>query len=138
MSSHAQEQHMLQRAEVTPKEISAPVGPFSEAIKVSNIKGMLFISGQIPIDPATDTLINDPKIATKQIMQNFELILKEAGMNFNNVVKTTILLADIKDFPIVNEEYRSFLAKPYPARETYQVAALPLGAIIEISMIAVE
>lgn len=115
-----------------------PIGPFSQAIKVSNAQEMLFISGQLPINPITNILENNPAQATEQIMNNIAAILKDAEMTFTNVVKTTILLADINDFAVINKVYESFLTAPYPARATFQVGALPRGARIEIEMIAVK
>ncbi len=115
-----------------------PIGPFSQAIKVDNAQTMVFISGQLPINAATNVLETDPAKATQQCMQNAAAILKEAGMDFSNVVKTTILLADINHFPIINASYESFLKAPYPARATFQAGALPKGACVEIEMIAVK
>lgn len=116
-----------------------PVGPFSQAMKVSNPQEMLFISGQLPINPETDEVeIKDIALATKQCMENLLAILKAAGMDFSHVFHTNIRLTDINDFAVVNTVYASFLTAPYPARFTYQVAALPKGACIEIDMTAAK
>ena len=114
------------------------IGPYSQAIKVINGQEVLFISGQLPIIPETGELISEPTEATKQCMYNIDAILKEAGMDFSHVVETTILLANIADFPAVNNAYASFLKEPYPARVTFQVGALPKNASVEIKMTAIR
>jgi 2-iminobutanoate/2-iminopropanoate deaminase len=120
-------------------DLPSPIGPFSQAIKVSGaLKEILFISGQLPINPKNNLLEHDPAKATEQCMHNLAAILKEADMDFSNVVKTTILLTDIADFPVVNEAYKNFLTTPYPARVTFQAGALPKGARVEIEMTAVK
>ena len=112
----------------------APIGPYSQAIQFGN---MLFISGQIAIDPRTGTLVQDDiKIETHQVMSNLKAILQEAGMDFGNVLKSTIFLMDMGQFAEVNEVYGSYLGEGAPARETVQVAGLPKGVKVEISMIA--
>lgn len=114
-----------------------PIGPYSQAIQTSGSQ-LLFISGQLPLDPHTGILYTDPAHATQQVMKNLHAILQEAGMSFNNVVKTTIYLTNMNDFGVVNEIYQSYFndVQNFPARETVQVAALPKGACVEISMIA--
>jgi len=114
------------------------LGPYSQAIKVTQAQEMLFISGQLPIVPKTGELVTEPTEATKQCMQNLAAILNEAGMDFSNVVETIILLKDIADFPVVNTAYASFLSEPYPARATFQAGALPKDAVVEIKMTAVK
>jgi 2-iminobutanoate/2-iminopropanoate deaminase len=114
----------------------APIGPYNQAIQSGNL---LFISGQICIDPATGELKNkDIKEETAQVMTNLKSILTAAGMELRNVVKTTIFLTDMKQFAAVNEVYGSFFNESdiYPARETVQVSALPKFVNVEISMIA--
>jgi 2-iminobutanoate/2-iminopropanoate deaminase len=114
----------------------APIGPYNQAILSGNL---LFISGQICIDPASGNLKNtDIKDETMQVMTNLKAILAAASMDFSNVVKTTIFLTDMKQFAAVNEVYGSFFAEAdiYPARETVQVSALPKFVNVEISMIA--
>jgi len=112
----------------------APIGPYNQAI----LKGdELFISGQIGIDPATGQLNNqDIATETRQVMLNLQAILDAAGMNFSDVIKTTIFLTDMNQFAQVNEVYGSFFVADFPARETVQVSALPKFVNVEISMIA--
>lgn len=126
------------RTAVYSEEAPKPVGPFSQAIKVTNPSEIVFVSGQLPINSATGVMETEADKATAQCMQNIAAILHAAGMDFSNVVKVTILLADINDFAVVNKVYESFLQAPYPARATFQVAALPKGARVEIEVIAVK
>lgn len=112
----------------------APIGPYNQAIQFGNL---LFISGQIPIDPISGNLVKDDiQSETKQVMKNLEAILREAGMDFTNVLKTTIFLMDMGQFAQVNEIYGTYFSEQAPARETVQVAGLPKGVNVEISMIA--
>ena len=112
----------------------APIGPYSQAIRTGN---MLFISGQICIDPATGNLKNkDLQEETHQVMHNLRSILQEAGMDFSQVVKTTIYLTDMNRFGEINEVYGKYFNHSFPARETVQVSALPKFVNVEISMIA--
>ena len=114
----------------------APIGPYSQAIEAN---GTLYVSGQIPIDPATGEVVAggiEPQ--AKQVMQSLQAILQEAGYSFDQVVKTTILLDDLANFAKVNEIYGSYFGEGAPARETYQVAKLPKGVAVEISCIAVK
>jgi 2-iminobutanoate/2-iminopropanoate deaminase len=114
----------------------APIGPYNQAIQAGN---MLFISGQICIDPSTGNLKNrDLQEETHQVMQNLKSILSEAGMSFSNAVKTTIFLTDMNQFGVVNEIYGKYFDSDFPARETVQVSALPKFVNVEISMIAVK
>ena len=114
----------------------APIGPYSQAVQTGNL---LFISGQIPIDPATGELNNkDIATETHQVMLNLKAILTEAGMSFDNVIKTSIFLTDMKQFGTVNEVYGGFFTSDPPARETVQVSALPKFVSVEISMIAAK
>jgi 2-iminobutanoate/2-iminopropanoate deaminase len=113
-----------------------PVGPYSSAIKA---QGLVFISGQIPLDPNTNTLMlfdGDIKKQTELVLSNILTILKASGCTQHDVVKTTILLTDINDFADVNAVYGDFFEGHKPARATYAVAALPKGANIEIEAIA--
>jgi 2-iminobutanoate/2-iminopropanoate deaminase len=111
-----------------------PVGPYSQAVLTEN---MLFTSGQIGIDPSTGKLIaDDIQLQARQVMQNLEAILKEAGMDFTNVIKTTIFMTDLSNFGLVNEIYGSYFKENPPARETAQAVKLPLNAGLEISLIA--
>lgn len=112
----------------------AAIGPYSQAISVN---GMLFISGQLPINPTTGEVVEGIAEATHQVMKNLEAILLEAGMDFSHVVKSSIFLKDMGDFVAMNDVYASYLQEGnYPARETVQVACLPKNVEVEISMIA--
>ena len=112
-----------------------PIGPYNQAIKTGEL---LFISGQIAINPTNNELLTgDATAEAKQIMQNLQAILMEAGVSFEHVVKTSIFLTDMSLFGAVNDVYSSFFKKDFPARETVAVKALPKGVNIEISMIAV-
>ncbi len=114
----------------------APIGPYSQAVLVDNT---LFVSGQIAIDPATGDLITINIIReTSQVMNNLMNILEAAGMDFSHVVKTTIFLKDMADFPHMNDVYKEFFKSDYPARETIQAAGLPRGVNVEISVIAMK
>lgn len=113
-----------------------PIGPYNQAIVVN---GTMYISGQICIDRQTGAFKNrDIQEETQQVMQNLRAILTEAGMSFNNVVKTTIFITDMNQFGEVNEVYGKYFTGDFPARETVQVSALPKFVNVEISMIAVE
>ena len=112
----------------------APIGPYNQAIMINDI---LYISGQVCIDPITNDLKNkDLQEETHQVMANLKAILQAAGMTFNNVVKTTIFLTDMKRFSELNEIYGKYFDGDFPARETVQVSALPKFVNVEISMIA--
>ncbi|MFI3328074.1 MAG: RidA family protein [Rikenellaceae bacterium] len=114
----------------------AAVGPYSQAIEAN---GFLFGSGQIPLDPATGKLVEGGiKEQTARVLKNIDAVLTEAGYTKESVIKTTILLQDIADFAEVNEVYSGYFTAEQPARSTYQVAALPLGARIEIEIIAAK
>ena len=113
----------------------AAIGPYSQALDTGN---MLFISGQIPIDPATGNMPESVTDQAKQVLTNITNILAEAGLTMANVVKTSVFLSDLNDFAAVNEVYASFFAEPYPARSCVQVAAIPKGAKVEIETIAVK
>ena len=109
------------------------IGPYSQAIEVD---GFLFTAGQIGIDPKTGELQPGVKLQAEQALKNLMAILQEAGYSADDVVKTTIFLANIEDFAEVNEVYSKFFNEPYPARSTVAVAALPKGALVEIELIA--
>ena len=114
----------------------APIGPYSQAVSTGNL---LFISGQIAIDQATGNFVNaNIKDETAQVMKNIDAILKAAGLSFQNVVKSTIFLRNMGDFPQVNEVYGSNFKELPPARETVEVSKLPKEANVEISCIAVK
>lgn len=114
------------------------IGPYSQAILVSNAKAMLFVSGQLPINPETNQLESDPVLGFQQCMKNISAILQAADMSLKNVVDTTILLKDINDFPAINKAYEAFFQKPYPARATFQAGALPKGAVVEVKVTAAK
>ncbi|MBU4537388.1 MAG: RidA family protein [Weeksellaceae bacterium] len=117
----------------TPKAPAA-IGPYSQA---NFANGILYISGQIPVNSETGKLVEGIEKETHQVMKNLEAILAEAGMTFKNVVKATIFLKNMDDFAVMNDIYASYLdAESYPARETVQVSCLPKNVDIEISMIA--
>lgn len=113
-----------------------PIGPYNQAVLAGET---LYISGQVPMNPVTGELVSTGiKDATKQVMQNLNAILSESDLSFNNVVKASIFIADMNDFAAINEVYGAYFDDAIaPARETVQVAKLPLGVAVEISMIAV-
>jgi 2-iminobutanoate/2-iminopropanoate deaminase len=126
--------YLMEKTVINTPNAPAPIGPYNQAILVNNL---LFISGQIPINPATNELVaGDAATEAHQCMRNLEAILEAAGMSFNNVVKTTIFLSDMDLFAQVNEVYGSYFAADYPARETVAVKGLPKGVNVEISMTA--
>jgi 2-iminobutanoate/2-iminopropanoate deaminase len=110
------------------------LGPYSQAIQNDNL---VFTSGQVGIDPGTGKLVEgDIQAQTRQVMENLKAVLAAAGTDFANVIKSTVFLADIKDFAAFNEVYGSYFSAQPPARSTFQVAALPLQARVEIEMVA--
>jgi len=111
------------------------IGPYSQAIYFN---GQLFISGQLPIDPATGKMPEGIAAQTEQALKNIKAILEEAKFTFDDVVKSTVLLKDIKDFAAMNEVYGKYYSMKPPARAAYEVANLPLGALIEIETIAMR
>ena len=124
----------MPKKHVATKQAPTPIGPYSQGVIAG---GLLFVSGQIPIDPATDKLIQgDITAQTEQVLKNILAVLKEAKMGPENVVKASVFLADLADFPQMNEVYGRYLGKEPPARSTIQAAALPKGARIEIDVIA--
>lgn len=113
----------------------APIGPYNQAIKTNEL---VFISGQVAIDPETSNMINgNTAEETHQVMRNIDAILKEANLTFQHVVKTTIFLSDMNLFAEVNKIYEGYFSGDYPARETVAVKGLPKNANVEISMTAV-
>ncbi len=112
----------------------AAIGPYSQAIETA---GTVYISGQLPIDPATGEFPSgDIRKQTRASLENIRAILSRAGLDFGNVVKTTVLLQDIGDFGAMNEVYGEYFTEPYPARAAFAVAALPKGARVEIEVVA--
>lgn len=122
---------------ITTKNAPAPIGPYNQAVLAGNT---LYISGQIPLDPKTGNLVSgDIKKETEQSMQNLKAILTEAGMTFENVVKSSIFVKDMHQFSQINEVYGAYFdADTAPARETVEVANLPKFVNVEISMIAIK
>ena len=128
---------------ITTPNAPSPIGPYNQAVATGNPdnpeQAMLFISGQICIDPASGDLKNkDIQEETHQVMHNLKAILQRAAMDFSNVVKTTIFITDMNQFGAVNEVYGKYFETGFPARETVEVSALPKFVNVEISMIAVK
>lgn len=113
----------------------AAIGPYSQGLDIGS---MVFVSGQIPVDPATGTMAATIEEQTKQSLTNLKNILASDGLTMANVVKTVVFLADLNDFPAMNAVYETFFEKPFPTRSCVQVAAIPKGAKIEIECIAVK
>ena len=112
----------------------APIGPYNQAVKTGNL---LFVSGQVALKPGTGEMANnDITEETHQVLQNLKAILQEAGMDFSNIVKTTIFLSDMSLFSQVNEIYARYFTGNFPARETVAVKGLPKNANVEISVVA--
>ena len=121
---------------ISTNNAPAAIGPYSQAIEAG---GLVFASGQLPINPSTGTFPEGGiKEQTRQSILNAQAILESAGCSLSNVVKTTVLLADIADFAAMNEVYASFFSEPFPARSACAVRDLPKGALVEIEMIAAK
>jgi 2-iminobutanoate/2-iminopropanoate deaminase len=111
------------------------IGPYSQAVRAGSL---LFVSGQIPLDPETGTIVDgDLAAQTHRVFRNLGAILEAAGASFDNVVRTTVFLVDMNDFPAMNEIYATYFSSPAPARATVQAARLPRDARLEIDLIAV-
>ena len=124
----------MRREIITTDRIAPSVGPFSAAVRAGDL---LFLSGQIALDPATGKLVvGDIGAQTEQIFANISAVLEAAGKSFDDVMKTTVYLADMKDFGAMNAVYARYFQTPYPARTTVQAAGLPLGAAVEIEVVA--
>lgn len=124
----------MSKAIIQTSGAPAPIGPYSQAVKTGNL---LFISGQVAINPlSNDIEAKTPAEETEQVMKNLDAILREAGISFDHVVKTTIFLTDMALFATVNEIYGKYFSGNFPARETVAVKGLPKGVNVEISMIA--
>ncbi len=112
------------------------IGPYSQAVRMGNL---VFVSGQIPVDPATGALVDgDIAVLTRRVFANIGAILTEAGLTFDHVARTTVYLADMNDFAAMNAVYAEYFTAPAPARSTIQVARLPRDVRIEIDVIAVQ
>ncbi|MEP7038033.1 MAG: RidA family protein [Acidobacteriota bacterium] len=119
---------------ITTENAPGAIGPYSQAVKTEN---MVFCSGQIPIDPQTGEFVSDDVAEqTHQVLKNLSAVLEAAGTDLNNVVKTTVFLADMNDFTAMNEVYAEYFNKNKPARATVQAARLPKDARVEIECIA--
>lgn len=119
---------------ISTDKAPAAVGPYSQAVVSQRL---VFCSGQVPLDPTTGKLVEgDIKVQTARVCENLAAVLAAQGLSLDNVVKTTVFLADIRDFPDVNAVYKEYFKAPCPARSCVQVAALPLGARLEIEAIA--
>jgi len=122
------------RQAIATDQAPKAIGPYSQAIKAGTL---LYCSGQIPLDPATGTLVEgDIATQTRRVFANIDAILSAAGVSFDRVVKTTVFLADMNDFAAMNEVYATYFSSPAPARSTVAAAGLPKGARIEIEVIA--
>lgn len=121
---------------ISTTKAPAAIGPYSQAIEAG---GMIFVSGQLPIDPTTgEFAIGGVKELTRQSLTNMQHILAELGLTLDNVVKTTVFLADMSDFAAMNEVYAEFFSAPFPARSAVAVKTLPKGALVEIECIAAK
>ncbi len=124
------------KKEIAGEKIPLAVGPYSAAIKSGN---MIFTSGQLPINPETNALVNDSvKNATKQIFDNIKVILEKEGFTFDDIVKVTVFSSSMSYFAEFNEYYSTLFNKPYPARSFIEVSKLPKDALIEIEVIAIK
>jgi 2-iminobutanoate/2-iminopropanoate deaminase len=122
------------KAAISSAGAPKPIGPYSPALRTGQL---LFVSGQVPTDPATGNLVTgDISTETRQVMENIGRLLKAGGLDFSAVVRTTVFLADMNDFQAMNAVYGGYFTEPYPARATVQVARLPRDARIEIDAIA--
>ena len=119
---------------VSSPDAPKAIGPYSQAVRAGQL---LFVSGQVPLDPSTGQLVNgDIAAQTRRVFDNLGAVLKAGGRSFTDVVRTTVFLADMNDFAAMNEVYGQYFSEPYPARATVQVARLPKDARVEIDVIA--
>lgn len=118
--------------EISTTNAPAAIGPYSQAIKVGN---MLFTSGQIPVDPETGNIPDGVEAQAKQALANIKNLIEASGADISNVIKTTVFIADMNDFAVINEIYSQFFTKPYPARSCVEVARLPKDVLLEIEAI---
>lgn len=126
----------MQKKVIESKQAPQAIGTYSQAIEAN---GFLFLSGQIPLDPLTMTMVpGDIGVQTKQVFRNIEAVLESAGATLENVVKLTVYLTDLAHFAKVNEIMAEIFTQPYPARAVVQVSALPKGGEIEIEVVAVH
>lgn len=125
----------MPKTAIVTDQAPAAIGPYSAATQVGNT---VYVSGQLPADPATGAFPEGIAAQTRQSLMNLKAILEAAGMTMNDVVKTTVLLSDIANFGAMNEVYAEFFEAPFPARAAFQVAALPKAALVEIEAIAAK
>lgn len=124
------------KMQIATDKAPAALGPYSQAIMAGDT---LYASGQVPIDPSTGDLAGDTiEVQAKQVFENLRQVLTAAGMDFANVVKTTVFLTDLANFATVNEIYAGYFVEPYPARSCVQIAALPKGSLLEVELVAVK
>lgn len=123
---------MSSKVQITSERAPAAVGPYSHAIAVP---GLVFISGQLPIDRETGTFPDGVEEQAHQSLKNLQAVAEAAGATLGDVVKTTVFLADMNDFKAVNAVYATYFSEPFPARSAFEVARLPLGAKVEIEAI---
>jgi 2-iminobutanoate/2-iminopropanoate deaminase len=122
------------KVSVSSPDAPKAIGPYSQAVRAGQL---LFVSGQVPLDPATGQLVDgDIAAQTRRVFDNLAAVLKAGGRSFADVVRTTVFLADMNDFATVNQVYGTYFSEPYPARATVQVARLPKDARVEIDVIA--
>lgn len=121
--------------QISTTNAPAAIGPYSQALRSGN---MVFVSGQIPVDPETGVMAEGIEAQAHRALTNLKNVLEAAGLSTANVIKTVVFLSDLKDFPVVNGIYEQYFSKPYPARSCVQVAGIPKGALLEIECIAVE
>ena len=123
------------KTSISSPDAPKAIGPYSPAVRAGQT---VFLSGQVPMDPATGNLIDgDIAAQTRRVFENLGALLSAAGLSFANVVRTTVFLADMNDFAAMNQMYATYFSEPYPARSTVQVARLPKDARVEIDLIAV-
>ena len=121
---------------ISTSNAPAAIGPYSQAVKTGNF---VFLSGQLGIDPQTGDFVSNSVVEqTEQVIKNIKAILSEANLTLNNVVKTTVFLADMSDFAAMNEVYGKHFSEPYPARSSIAVKTLPKNGLVEIEVIAVK
>ena len=120
---------------ISSSDAPTAIGPYSSALRAGQL---LFVSGQVPIDPATGTMVTgDVAAQTRRVLENIGALLTAGGLTFKDLVRTTVFLADMNDFAAMNEVYRTYFTEPYPARSTIEAARLPRDARIEIDAIAI-
>ncbi len=125
------------KKQINTAKAPSAIGPYSQGVEAKG-QTMLFMSGQLPIDPATGSFAGDDITSqTKQSLENLKAILEEQGASLSDVVKTTVFLSDIKNFSAMNEVYMTYFENPFPARSAVEVAKLPKDALVEIEAIAV-